>query len=236
MIRKESLETGEIYHLYTKSIANFKIFNDENEFGRMKCALRYYQLKNIPQKLSQFILLCGVKDKGFNKYLFSMHADKENLVNIIAYCLMPTHIHIIAEQLMENGISIFMGNLLNSYTRYFNARHKRTGPLWEGRFKSVLVKNDSYFIHLTRYIHLNPVTGYLVNKPEKWGASSYMEYITEVEHDDRICKFDKILDIDPREYKEFVDDRISYQRELAKIRKSVFFEPSATSGVVGGYI
>ena len=153
-------------------------------------------------------------------------------MEIIVDVHQPTHIHIIAEQLVDDGISIFMCNLLNSYTRYFNLRHKRTGPLWQGRFKNVLVNRDSYFIHLTRYIHLNPVTSYLVNKPEEWKASSYKEYIGEVENDDRICKIDKILDIGTHQYMEFINDRISYQRELANVRKLLFLEPTTTPGVV----
>jgi putative transposase len=130
---------------------------------------------------------------------------------------MPTHIHFLLQQLVENGISIFMRNILDSYTRFFNIRHNRKGPLWEGRSKKVLAKTNEELLHFTRYIHLNPVTAYLVDKPEDWEASSYREYIG-LEVEDRICNYEDVLEINPRTYKEFVEDRISYQRELAKIK------------------
>lgn len=91
-------------------------------------------------------------------------SDKDHLVDVIAYCIMPTHLHFVLCQLKDNGISIYMKNLLDSYTRYFNTRYKRKGPLWEGRFKSILVQTEEQLLHLTRYIHLNPISGALVNE------------------------------------------------------------------------
>jgi putative transposase len=79
---------------------------------------------------------------------------------------MPTHIHLVLRQLKDGGISKFMSNILNSYSRYFNIKHNRKGPLWEGRFRKVLVGSDEQLLHLTRYVHLNPVTACLVDKPK----------------------------------------------------------------------
>ncbi len=78
---------------------------------------------------------------------------------------MPTHIHLILKQLKEDGISAYMSKILNSYTCYFNRRTKRKGPLWESRFKRVEVTSDEQLLHLTRYIHLNPVTAHIVEEP-----------------------------------------------------------------------
>ena len=205
-----------IYHVFNKSIAGYKIFNKREEFSRMLNTIRYYQIENPPVKFSKFIR--GEAD--FNekiKDLFSK-SDNEKLVEIIAYCIMPTHIHLILKQLKDGGITKFTRNVCNSYSHYFNLKHKRKGPLWEGRSKRVLVKSDEQLIHLTRYVHLNPVTSYLVNTPEQWHASSYNEYLSNIERKDKICYFRDLLDIDPVSYKEFVDDQISYQRELKKIK------------------
>lgn len=131
---------------------------------------------------------------------------------------MPTHIHLILQQLKNYGISRFMNLILKSYSKHFNIKHKRKGPLWEGRFKNVLVETNEQFLHLTRYIHLNPVTDYLVNKPEDWKFSSYREYIGLVDKDERICDFSDYLDMDIPSYQGFVNDRIVYQRELAQIK------------------
>lgn len=222
MRRKEALMIGEVYHTFNKSIAGFKVFNDEGDLLRIKNSFRYYQRANISMKFAQFLESKEVQREGFDKCFTRIFSNHEKIVQIIAYCIMPTHLHLILKQLKENGISAFMGNLLNSYSRYFNTRRKRKGPLWVGRFKNVLVKTDEQLLHLTRYIHLNPVTAFLVDKPEGWNASSYSEYMFDLEPEKKICEFEDLLDINPLRYRQFVSDRISYQRELAKIKDLLF--------------
>lgn len=206
--------SGQIYHVFSRSIAKFVIFNNERELARITETIGYYQYEKPVTKLSRYL---EIKDSS-RRSKTDMFAGKDKIVEIIAYCIMPTHIHLVLKQLKENGISTFVGNVLNSYTKYFNTKHERKGPLWEARFKSVLVENDEYLLHLTRYVHLNPVTAELVNAPEDWKASSYDEYISEKPSNGRICKYDHILNTKPDLYRQFVEDRISYQRELAKIK------------------
>jgi len=214
MYRKEPLASGEIYHIFNKSIAGFKIFNNEAEYLRMIAIIRYYQIKNNGIKFSQFIKF----EKGKNNICLNRDSLNNNrLVEIIAYCIMPTHLHLILKQLNDKGISTFMNNVLNSYSRYFNIKLKRKGPLWESRFKNVLIKSDEQLLHLTRYIHLNPVTAYLVDKPQLWQMSSYNEYLEE-DNTHKICKYDNVLNITPDFYRKFVEDRVSYQRDLKKIK------------------
>lgn len=210
------MELGKIYHVTTKSIAEYIIFNNETEFLRMKQLIQYYQADKPPTSYSYFAVWQKGKNELVNK---KNHQSEKKLVRIIAYCFMPTHIHLVLQQLRENGISVYMNKVLNSYTRYFNTRHRRKGPLWTGRFKRVLIEADEQLIHLTRYIHLNPSTAYLVDKPELWRYSSYHEYLAENPIKNKICKFKHILQINPYEYKKFVNNQISYQRELAAIKK-----------------
>jgi len=216
-MRKNPLVAGEIYHIFTRSIADFKILNKAGDFERMKHLIMYYLVKN-DIKFSNFIGLKIVRKEGFNNALELFSKGKEGLVQIISYCLMPTHIHLALKQLAKSGIHKYMKDILNSYTRYFNIKHKRKGPLWESRFKSVLVDSDEQLLHLTRYIHLNPSTAKLVEKPEDWKFSSYGEYLSRENNIISFCQFDDILDIKPATYRKFVNDQISYQRELAKIK------------------
>lgn len=209
------METDKIYHIMTKSIAGYVIFNNKEEYLRMKQLIRYYQVENPPVKYSYFAIWQKNKDELISE---KDYQSKKKLVRIIAYCLMPTHIHLVLQQLRKNGISIYMNRMLNSYTRYFNVKHWRKGPLWTGRFKRVLVETDEQLIHLTRYIHLNPVTAYLVDRPELWQFSSCSEYLAKRPIKDKVCEFKHILEVKPGEYKKFVDDQISYQRELAVIK------------------
>jgi putative transposase len=216
-MRKDLLIVGEVHHVFTRSIANFKIFNNDEEFSRMLGVVKYYQCEKPVVKFSRFIQMQESMQDNTNK---DLSLEREKLVEIVAYCFMPTHLHLILKQLKPKGISIFMNHILNSYTRYFNTKHKRKGPLWEARFKNVLIEKDEYLLHLTRYIHLNPVTAVIVDKPENWLASSYREYIAK--SNEKICQYREVLDIEPDSYRQFVDDRISYQRELAKIKQYLF--------------
>jgi len=218
-MRKEGrFENGGVYHVFTKSIAGYQIFSYPEDYMRFIASLKYYQM---PRERSFSSHLKINKKRIFEDSLFNVIKEKL-IVEIIGYCLMPTHIHLILQQLKEKGISIFMNNVLNSYTRYFNLKMKRKGPLWEGRFKSVKVQTDEQLLHLTRYIHLNPVTAYLVDKPELWEFSSYKEYCGLSER--QICNYKEFLDITPESYKIFVEDNIGYQRELAKIKKLLLEE------------
>ena len=207
-VRKLPLIEGKIYHIFTKSIAGFQIFRCNMDYRRMLQTLTYYNDEKPPLKFSSFL-----KTK---KGISEIPHTPTKLVKIIAYCLMPTHLHLILQQVKKNGISNYMGQVLKSYSKYFNEKYNRKGPLMESRFKNVLVETDEQLLHLTRYLHLNPVTAYLTEKPEDWIFSSYQEYIGEKK--ERICEFEEFLDINGKDYKTFVYDRIDYQRKLAEIK------------------
>lgn len=216
MKRLVPLVNGEVYHILNRSIAEYKVFNDGEDYLRMQQMLRYYQ-KKPDRSFSHFINLDGVARFGFNNFLNTVSKDKKEIIQIIAYCLMPTHIHLILKQLEEDGISKYFGDILNSYSRFFNTKHKRKGPLWEAKFKNILVNSDEQLLHLTRYIHLNPATAHLVEKAENWQFSSCNEYL-KLKSNMVICDYDDLLEIKPVVYKKFVNDRLAYQRELAKIK------------------
>lgn len=213
--RKISLVEGEIYHVFTKSIAGFKIFNSAKSFHRIIDTIAFYALENTPCKFSLWLKAQGQPN---SKPALEFRGSPEKIVKILTYCIMPTHIHLILQQMKKNGISRYVNLVLKSYSKYFNEKLKRKGPLWEGRFKSVLVESDEQFLHLTRYIHLNPVTAFLVDDPKDWEFSSYREYVGLIDEAKKVCNFSKYLDMDVASYKKFVNDRINYQRELDKIK------------------
>ena len=216
--------TGEIYHVFNKSIAGYQIFNYEEDFFRMKQMMLYYCMENTPIQFSNFLSLSQVKMHGFIQNIQELRESNRDLVQIIAYCIMPTHFHLVLKQLMDNGITKFTGNILNSYSRYFNLKRKRKGPLWVGRFKNVRVRSDDQLLHLTRYVHLNPVTAAIIDRPEEWSASSYGEYVSSAPDDWKICNYNGILEINPAQYGIFVQDGVDYQKELAHIKNLLFDE------------
>jgi putative transposase len=98
-----------------------------------------------------------------------------NSVDIVAYCLMPNHYHFLV-YLRDETLSDAMKLLSLAYTKAINKRFDRSGVLFQGRFHSIHVTETDYLIHLSRYIHLNPVKAKLVQQPEEWEFSSYSEY------------------------------------------------------------
>ncbi|MCF7894721.1 MAG: transposase [Candidatus Omnitrophica bacterium] len=212
--RKVPLEVGRVYHIFSKSIAGFTIFRNNSEYQRIKYLLTYYNFTDLPWKFSRFFEMED-KQKVHDNYFTKM----EKLVDIISYCIMPTHIHLVLKNLNQKAISTFMRKILDSYAKYFNIKTKRKGPLWQSRFENVLVETEEQLMHLTRYVHLNPVTAYLVDRPENWGFSSYKEFLDKEEEKDKICNYSNVLDIKPKEYEYFVNSQIDYQRELAGLKK-----------------
>ncbi|MFH0764722.1 MAG: transposase [Candidatus Omnitrophota bacterium] len=208
-----------VYHVFNKSIAGFVIFNNESEFNRMLKLFQYYKYEKSYYSFSKFTELQKSKIEN-RKIELPLLKEGGKSVAIISYCVMPTHFHLILKEIKENCVPTFMSKMLNSYARYFNIRHNRKGHLWEGTYKKVLITSDEQLLHLTRYIHLNPVTAYLVNKPEEWPYSSYKEYLKiGIKPSEIICDHTDLFNITPSAYKEFVESRISYQRELAKIKE-----------------
>ena len=108
--------------------------------------------------------------RQFRRYLV------EDTLDVLAYCLMPNHYHFLV-RLRSPHLSQQMQAFSLSYTKAINRRYERCGSLFQGRFRAIEVDSDGYLLHLTRYIHLNPVKAGFVKCPEDWEFSSYREYI-----------------------------------------------------------
>ncbi len=94
-------------------------------------------------------------------------------VDIHAWVLMGNHVHILATSRIEGGVSRMMQYIGRYYVRFYNHRYSRTGSLWEGRFKSCVVDNETYFLTCQRYVELNPVRACIVDDPAGYQWSSY---------------------------------------------------------------
>ena len=89
---------------------------------------------------------------------------------------MPDHYHLLLK-IIKGDFSKYLGTVENSYSRFFNLKYNRKGPLWQGSFKAVRIKNNEQLLHVSRYIHINPTTSNLIAKPENWRYSSYKDFI-----------------------------------------------------------
>jgi putative transposase len=109
-------------------------------------------------------------------YLLLQEGTERFKHRIHAFCLMTNHVHL-AVQVRETPLSRIMQNLGFRYTQYFNRRRKKTGHLFQGRYKALLIDADDYLLELVRYIHLNPVRAGLVEQPEAYPWSAHRAYL-----------------------------------------------------------
>jgi putative transposase len=132
---------------------------------------------------------------------------------------MPNHFHFLVRQLKDNGISIFMSQVSNSYTKFFNTKNKRIGALFQGPFKAVHIQSDEQLIHTSRYIHLNPVVSNLTKNIASYRWSSYCEYLDKP----YICSTSEILDFfaSPVAYKSFIENQINYAKTLEILKHTL---------------
>ena len=144
-VRKVSFAINEFYHLYSRGVDKRAIFIDENDKKRF---LRLLYLCNGTKP----VVYKDIKDLNLINI-----GTGDKLVAIGAYCLMPNHFHILVKEIVEGGISKFMGKLLTAYSSYFNKKYDRNGSLFSSEFKSSHADQDEYLKYLFAYIHLNPV-------------------------------------------------------------------------------
>lgn len=144
----------ELFHVLNRGVDKRKIFMDDKDYFRFIHDL--YEFNDQDPVISNFY--------HFQKSHVIARREGETerkirklLVDIHVFCLMPNHYHLLVSSRVENGISRFMKKLNMGYARYFNEKYERTGALFEGRFKSVPIKNESHFTHIPYYIHLNPL-------------------------------------------------------------------------------
>ncbi len=215
--RKVPLVSGYFYHIVNRGISEIPVFKSSWNYKRFLEYLSYYQNINTPGRYSYFLQLSSDER---NEILSQMKNEKDFYLDLIAYCLMPSHFHLLVKQNIDNGISTFMSKITNSYTRYFNLKNGRKGSLFQGGFKAVKINNEKQLLHVSRYIHLNPYSSGLVKSLadlDDYPYSSLSEYLHQSKNK---CQKSIILSYfrQNNSYKEFVFDRAEYQKELEFIK------------------
>lgn len=219
--RKTILAIGEIYHIFNRSVESRPIFKIRKDHLRAIETIDFYRYSDWPIKLSKFRVLNIEEKQLLEKRIKS---ESKKMVRLLSYCLMPNHIHFLLQQTKDKGISRFMSNFTNSYTRYFNVRHQRKGHLFQSMFKAVRLETNEQLLHVSRYIHLNPVVSYIINEKEinKYEWSSYPEFLGLSPFE--ICDPDLILSqfSSPQEFQKFVLDQADYGKRLEAIKHLIF--------------
>ena len=207
---------GEIYHIFNRSIARQPIFNSTRNNERALDLLSYYQRANPPLRYSHFNRLTQDAQNLYKQKLTLLPKH----VSIFSFCLMPNHFHLLVKELLPNGIKTFMSNFQNGYAKYINLKENRSGSLFQAMFKAVLIETDEQFTHVGRYIHINPLTSFILRNSEElytYRWSSFADY-----NSDANLFIDKnfMLEMFPslKKFNEFTLDQVEYQRDLELIK------------------
>ncbi len=177
----------EYYHIYSRGVEKRKIFLSTKDYDRF-VALLYIMNQDTSFRMDNFLQ----KNQNGLKNIFKEQRNK-TLVSILGYCLMPNHFHLILYEHTEGGISKFMGKLLTAYSMYFNTKYERSGPLFTHPFRSQHIENESQYLWIFSYLHLNPVSiidrkwkeDGVKNKKEvrefleKYQFSSYLDFLSK---------------------------------------------------------
>ena len=138
---------------------------------------RRFNLPSVPQHVVQRgndRRLCFLEEADYIEFLLRLTgASRKFSVAVHAYVLMPNHVHLLATPAAPGGIGRMMQAVGSGYVKTFNARHGRTGTLWDGRYFGSVVGTDQYFWNCHRYIELNPVRAGIVCRPEDFRWSSH---------------------------------------------------------------
>lgn len=167
---KISVKNG-YYHIYNRGVEKRTIYEDEQDY---KVFLNYIKEglspKPNPEEIKKSFILKGSSFQGVPH----THKNYHKKVELLVYCLMPNHFHFIIKQIQKGSMEGFMRSLATRYSMYFNKKYNRVGHLFQGIYKASMITNDAYLLHLSRYIHLNPLE-YTKNLSSAY--SSYGEYL-----------------------------------------------------------
>lgn len=164
---KNYVEQGH-YHIYNRGVEKRDIFLDKQD-----CIVFLFYLKIYLSPVEELKKL-SYEIPRLNRFL-KLNLSSE--INLLSFSLMPNHFHLQLLQLSIDGIIKLMRRLATSYVMYFNDKYRRVGGLFQGRYKAVLVDSDEFLLHLSRYIHLNPMK---ISSPINFlEFSSYPYYLGE---------------------------------------------------------
>lgn len=150
-----NVSPGEYYHLYTRGVGKKDIFFDERDYVRFIFCVLHFQydegFNNISDAVGNFL------KKGLFEYGKRNAPEEKNRdVEIVSFVLMPNHLHIIALELKDGGIARMMKRALGGYAKYFNAKYKVSGHLFQGAYNAVHIADNDQLLYASAYLHRNP--------------------------------------------------------------------------------
>src|SRR3989344_48245 len=185
------------YHVYNRGVNKRTVFLDNKDYTVFLSLFKRY-----------------LSDEQSDQYNRS-YEDLSSEIKLLAYCLMPSHFHLLIYQDEASGMTNLLQRVLTSYSIYFNKRYHRIGPLFQDSYKASRINSDEYLLHISRYIHLNPQNW------RDWEFSSIDFYLGN-KHAEWLDQ-KPIMDLfkNKKDYHDFVADYEDYKRSLEEIKSEL---------------
>lgn len=186
------------YHIYSRGVNKEKVFLDDADKVHFLSLLKRYLSKE--------------RVKAKNRTVYKYFGDE---IEMLCYCLMNNHIHLLVYQVEDDSVARFMRSLMTSYGMYFNKRHNRVGPVFQSRYLARRIDGDTYLHHISRYIHLNPHKwrGYKFSSIGYYLDGHHAEWL----HTTRIME---LFNHDIKKYEQFITD----YSENEEMRDELYYE------------
>lgn len=184
------------YHAYSRGVAKQPVFLDDEDYVFFLGLLKRY-----------------LSDQPAINSSRTPYPWYNNRLNLLAFCLMSNHIHLLIYQYDENALKEFMRSVMTSYSMYFNRKYKRVGPVFQSRYRASLIDHDNYLQHISRYIHLNP------RNWQRYKYSSLPYYLDQKKAE--WVKPDIIMSLfanNKKQYIDFMKDYEEYKSMLDEIK------------------
>jgi len=209
-MRKDALVEYEYYHVYNRGVEKRDVFLCDRDYLRFLESTKEF---NSIKPIYSLYLHNQLKRKGVIEV-----GRLQKLVEIVCYCLNPNHFHFIIKQVEKKGISEFMKRLGGGYTKYFNYHYKRSGVLFQGKFKSARIRTNAHLLYLSAYVNRNYfIHGY--GDDSNWKYSSFLDYTKRGKSE--ICEMGVILNKfkDKKDYREFIQENALYMKQKKEDEK-----------------
>jgi len=177
-MRNLDISEGEYYHVFNRGVRKQNIFHDKADFVRFLFYVLFLQspvnFLQISRPVQQYVKH-SVFDIGEDKITKIIDG---RYVELVAFCLMPNHFHLLLKESRKGGIARYMQRVLNGYTKYYNTKYQKSGHLFQGPYKAIYIESDKQLLYLSTYIHRNPreLPDWKVDE-QKYPWSSYQDYI-----------------------------------------------------------
>lgn len=207
----KQFEKGGIYHIYNRGVGKMDIFKDEED---LKVFLHRLQENLFPQKQKKEV-------SEFYKKVYLRKLLPPDSFDLICYCLMPNHFHLLIQQKTELPVSKLLLKICTGYSIYFNKKNNRVGSLFQDAFKAVPIENNEQLLWVSLYIHENPKKSALVKSLEDYKWSSFLDYKEGKEQ--KLCNKKIILEqfhseesylkyfLDPEQNREAQNQMVGFQ-------------------------